>query len=180
MTTSTLERTLDPATERPLAASAPPARSAALPSVPWAPALAKGVRRTIALAAFLLLWELGPRYLLEPGVRVFLPPLHEVLQALVDLVVTGQLQQHLSASLSRSALGFTAAVTGGVTLGLVIAWYATLREVLTPLLELFRNTAALALLPVFTLLLGIGELSKVSIVAFAAFFPVLLLSLIHI
>lgn len=55
-----------------------------------------------------------------------------------------------------------------------MAWYDGLREFLTPLLELFRNTAALALLPVFTLLLGIGELSKVSIVAFAAFFPVLL------
>jgi NitT/TauT family transport system permease protein len=37
-----------------------------------------------------------------------------------------------------------------------------------------RNTAALALLPVFTLLLGIGETSKISIVAYAAFFPVLL------
>ena len=40
--------------------------------------------------------------------------------------------------------------------------------------EHFAASDALALLPVFTLLLGIGELSKVSIVAFAAFFPVLL------
>jgi NitT/TauT family transport system permease protein len=49
-----------------------------------------------------------------------------------------------------------------------------LREFLNPLLELFRNTAALALLPVFTLLLGIGETSKIAIVAYASFFPVLL------
>jgi NitT/TauT family transport system permease protein len=46
--------------------------------------------------------------------------------------------------------------------------------VLTPPLELFRNTAALALLPVFVLILGIGETSKVAIVTYACFFPVLL------
>ena len=73
-----------------------------------------------------------------------------------------------------AVVGFGLAVVAGVVLGIAVAWYDGLREVLTPLLELFRNTAALALLPVFTLLLGIGELSKVSIVAFAAFFPVLL------
>jgi NitT/TauT family transport system permease protein len=41
-------------------------------------------------------------------------------------------------------------------------------------LEFFRNTAALALLPVFTLILGIGESSKIAIVFYACFFPVLL------
>jgi len=47
-------------------------------------------------------------------------------------------------------------------------------QVLTPPLELFRNTAALALLPVFVLILGIGETSKIAIVTYACFFPVLL------
>ena len=41
-------------------------------------------------------------------------------------------------------------------------------------MELFRNTAALALLPVFILLLGIGEVSKISIVLYACTWPVLL------
>jgi NitT/TauT family transport system permease protein len=71
-------------------------------------------------------------------------------------------------------IGFGLAVLAGVVTGIVVAWYRWLREFLTPLLELFRNTAALALLPVFTLLLGIGETSKISIVAYASFFPVLL------
>ncbi|UTT67396.1 ABC transporter permease [Janibacter sp. CX7] len=137
-------------------------------------ALRTGVRRSAAVVLFLLLWEFGTQYLLEPTRKVFLPPLHVVLGALWDLARTGQLQEHLQASLTRSVVGFGLAVVAGVVLGIAVAWYDGLREVLTPLLELFRNTAALALLPVFTLLLGIGELSKVSIVAFAAFFPVLL------
>ena len=41
-------------------------------------------------------------------------------------------------------------------------------------LEVFRNTAALAILPVFVLILGLGETSKVAIVLYACFFPILL------
>lgn len=160
-------------------AEAPPSSTVTVPEVPSrtqrvVSALRTGVRRSAAVVLFLLLWEFGTQYLLEPTRKVFLPPLHVVLGALWDLARTGQLQEHLQASLTRSVVGFGLAVVAGVVLGIAVAWYDGLREVLTPLLELFRNTAALALLPVFTLLLGIGELSKVSIVAFAAFFPVLL------
>lgn len=130
--------------------------------------------KSLAVLLFLALWEFGPQYLAGPSTRVFLPPLHEVLDAGARLVDTGQLQNHLQASLTRSVSGFGIAVVSAVALGLLIAWYGWLNSFLNPLLELFRNTATLALLPVFTLLLGIGEESKITIVAYAAFFPVLL------
>lgn len=129
---------------------------------------------TGAIVLFLLLWEFGPGLFLDEATRVFLPPLHEVLAALGKLIESGQWQEHVLASLGRSVSGFAIAVGLGVPLGLLIAWYRGLDRFLNPLLEVFRNTAALALLPVFTLLLGIGEVSKISIVAYAAFFPVLL------
>ena len=134
----------------------------------------RGIWASGAIVLFLLLWELGPTYLASASTRVFLPPLHEVLRALGSLIAKGQLQNHLAASLTRSASGFGIAVVSAVALGLLVAWYRSLDRFLNPLLEVFRNTAALALLPVFTLLLGIGETSKISIVAYAAFFPVLL------
>jgi NitT/TauT family transport system permease protein len=134
----------------------------------------RGIWASGAIVLFLLLWELGPTYLATASTRVFLPPLHEVLRALGSLIAKGQLQNHLAASLTRSASGFGIAVVFAVALGLLVAWYRSLDRFLNPLLEVFRNTAALALLPVFTLLLGIGETSKISIVAYAAFFPVLL------
>ncbi|WP_426299210.1 ABC transporter permease [Arthrobacter sp. R-11] len=133
-----------------------------------------GLWKATGILAFLALWEFAPAYLVAPSTRVFLPPLHEVLLAWGKLFESGSIQGHLAASLSRSVAGFGIAVVAGVSLGLLIAWYGRLNSVLNPLLELFRNTAALALLPVFTLLLGIGEESKVTIVAYAAFFPVLL------
>lgn len=130
--------------------------------------------KSVAIVTFLLLWEVGPLWFAPPSTRVFLPPLHEVLAAAWKLLATGALETHLAASLTRSVAGFGVAVVLGVTAGLLVAWYRPVSTFITPLLEVFRNTAALALLPVFTLLLGIGEESKITIVAYAAFFPVLL------
>ncbi|MEJ8641945.1 ABC transporter permease [Streptomyces sp. MS1.HAVA.3] len=91
-----------------------------------------------------------------------------------ELLGDGQLADHTRASLVRSFGGFGIAVAVAVPLGLLIGWYRPLADFLGPLLEVFRNTAALALLPVFVLLLGIGETSKVSIVVYACLWPVLL------
>lgn len=144
------------------------------PLAPLAAVGGKLLKRSGAIALFLALWEVLPQFVLAPSSRVFLPPLHEVLAALGELAASGALWTHAVASLTRSAAGFVLAIAVGVPLGLAIAWYPKAKEFLNPLLEVFRNTAALALLPVFTLLLGIGETSKISIVLYAAFFPVLL------
>lgn len=129
-------------------------------------------KRSAAIVAFLLLWEVAPRIGLVD--RVFLPPLTEVLVATGDLAASGQLWAHVSASLSRALIGFTIAVSIAVPLGILIAWYRPVSDFLLPILELFRNTAALALLPVFVLILGIGETSKIALVVFACTFPILL------
>ena len=122
--------------------------------VPAPPGAGSGPRAPSC--CFSLPWESGLRHF-AAATRVFLPPLHEVLRALGSLIAKGQLQDHLAASLTRSAIGFGIAVVAAVALGLLVAWYWSLDRFLNPLLEVFRNTAALALLPVFTLLLGIGR-----------------------
>nr|WP_106982994.1 ABC transporter permease [Streptomyces sp. NRRL S-237] len=130
------------------------------------------VLRSAALVALLVLWETAPRLGLVDA--TFLPPVSEVATAWWDLLGNGQLGQHTRASLARSFGGFAIAVVVAVPLGLLIGWYRPVAAFLGPLLEVFRNTAALALLPVFVLLLGIGETSKVSIVVYACLWPVLL------
>lgn len=129
-------------------------------------------KRTIAIVAFLALWELLPRL----GVvdQAFLPPLSVVLQAGWQLILNGQLVTHLEASLLRSITGFLVAIVIAVPLGLLIGWYRKFSDLLSPLLELFRNTAALALLPVFILFLGIGEASKIALIIYACTWPILL------
>ena len=61
-----------------------------------------------------------------------------------------------------------------VPLGLLIGWYRPVANLLNPLLEVFRNTAALAILPVFVLILGLGESSKIAIICYACAWPILL------
>ncbi|MFD6450258.1 ABC transporter permease [Nocardia sp. NPDC060220] len=126
----------------------------------------------LAFALLLGAWELAPRFGLVD--EVFLPPFSTVVQAFFELAGNGQLAEHTSASLTRSVTGFSFALVIAVPVGIAIAWYKPVSDFLNPVLELFRNTAALALLPVFVLILGIGETSKIALIGYATFFPILL------
>jgi NitT/TauT family transport system permease protein len=135
-------------------------------------ALLTGVGKSIAVVVLLVVWEAAPRLGLVDA--TFLPSFSAVLGAWWDLLVSGNLLENTRASLARSLAGFGLAVAGAVPLGLLIGWYKPVSTLLSPLLEVFRNTAALALLPVFVLLLGIGETSKIAIVFYACTWPILL------
>ncbi|WP_312888875.1 ABC transporter permease [Nonomuraea rhodomycinica] len=160
-------------------ASVGPGERATAPA-PRPSALARRARRLASRAvtksgAILLLlaaWEVLPRV----GVfdRVFVPPLSEDLVVWYGLLLDGPLPEHLRASLIRSLSGFGLAVALAIPLGLLIGWYRPVADALTPLLEVFRNTSPVALLPVFTLILGIGETSKITFVLYACSWPVLL------
>lgn len=126
----------------------------------------------IAIAALAAVWETFPR--LGAVDATFLPALSEVLTAWWALLTSGELQSHLQASLLRSLTGLGLAIAAAIPLGLLIGWYRPVATLLNPLLEVFRNTAALALLPVFVLILGLGETSKVAIICYACSWPILL------
>ncbi|GAA3212618.1 ABC transporter permease [Nonomuraea helvata] len=132
----------------------------------------RAVTNSTAILLLLAAWEALPRLgVVDP---VFVPPLSENVVAWYDLLVSGQLPEHLEASLARSLAGFALAIVLAIPLGLLIGWYKPVADFLTPLLELFRNTSAVALLPVFTLILGIGETTKVAFVLYACSWPILL------
>lgn len=130
------------------------------------------LKRSIAIILFLSIWEFAPRLGLVES--AFLPPLSQVLLTGLELVLNGQLLEHIGASLSRSLIGYITAILIAIPLGLLIGWYRGVAEILNPLLEMLRNTAALALLPVFILLLGIGEASKIALIIYACSWPILL------
>lgn len=127
---------------------------------------------SIGILAFIAIWEALPQLgLVNPG---YLSPPSAVLAAVVDLASSGDLVKHLQASLLRSFAGLLLAIACGVSLGLAMGWFARVESVLDPLLQFFRQTSALALFPVFILFLGIGELSKIAIIFWASFWPILL------
>lgn len=164
---SSPEASAQPATPAPEASSRSRTLLHALPRL-----AGRTATRSLLILILLAVWEIAPRNdWVNP---IFLPPLSDVLDAAWRLTTDGTLGHHVGASLTRSVIGFGIAVVAGVTLGLLIGWYRFLADLLTPVLEILRNTAALALLPVVTLLLGIGETAKISLVVYAALFPILL------
>jgi NitT/TauT family transport system permease protein len=137
-----------------------------------AAALRTAALRSVAILVVLVTWELLPRlHLVEPA---FLPPISVVVATGWELVRSGELLNHVQASLARALVGFVLSIVFGVPLGLLMGWYKGFERAVNPLLEALRNTAALALLPVFILLLGIGEASKISLIVYACAWPVLL------
>ncbi|QSI31174.1 ABC transporter permease subunit [Variovorax sp. RKNM96] len=128
--------------------------------------------RGIGIVIFLALWEALPRLGIVSD--AYLSPPSAVVASIAQLVDTGQLWKHLAASLQRSLWGLLLASFFGVVLGLLIGSSKRLAAIVDPVLQLFRQTSAFALFPVFILFLGIGELSKVAIIFWASFWPVLL------
>jgi NitT/TauT family transport system permease protein len=137
---------------------------------------ARLLRKVVVSSAGLILLAAVWQFLPELGIvdKTFVPPLSDVITAWWHLLKDGTLWHDAKASLVRALGGFAIAVAIGVPLGLLIGWYRLAAEVLNPVLELFRNTAALSLLPVFILIMGIGESSKIAFVAYACVWPVLL------
>jgi len=115
-----------------------------------------------------LLWEVAPRLgWMNP---IFFPPLSAVLAALWDLVASGEMGEHIGISFQRAALGFLLATAVAIPLGFLMGRYAAFEKASDLLVQTLRNTSQFALLPVFVLLLGIGEASKIAITFYAAVF----------
>lgn len=122
--------------------------------------------------AFLVLWQMSGRLgWISPAV---LPPLDRIAMALWTGIASGALLDDIAISLQRAGTAFGAAVALGIPLGLLMGQLRAVERALDPILQLFRQTSALALYPVFILLMGLGETSKVFVIFWATLFPILL------
>ena len=102
------------------------------------------------------------------------PPIDQIVTALWGAIADGSLVDDIAISLQRAGIAFFAAIALGIPLGLLMGQIRVIERALDPILQLFRQTSALALYPVFILLLGLGETSKVFVIFWATLFPILL------
>lgn len=97
-----------------------------------------------------------------------------VIETFIDLVAHGGLIGALLQSLGRVLSGFSIALVIGVVLGILMGTNRWVRNLLDPIVEGFRPISPMAILPIAILWFGTGTPAALSIVAYAAFFPVLL------
>ena len=144
----------------------------------------------------LALWELAVE--LNWLDQRFFPAPHAVAVALYQLTVQGELmgqlwllpgrvaagdwpgvwkvfeEGHLWISLFRIFSGFLVGAIPGVILGVVMGMNRTVRVALDPVISAVYVLPKIAILPLVMLVFGIGEISKIVIVAIASFFLVLI------
>lgn len=101
-----------------------------------------------------------------------LPGPVDVVRVAVLLIERGQLQHHLLISLRRVALGFCAGASVGLSLGILVGLSLTLRQALDLTVQMVRTVPHLALVPLMIFWFGIGEESRVLLVALGVTFPV--------
>ncbi len=123
-------------------------------------------------AVLLVLWEVASRIGIFPP--NLLPAPSAVAGASGELAASGELFEHITVTLARVAIGFLLGALVATLLGAVTGYSRSVHQLLDPLLQALRNIPSLAWVPLFILWLGIGETSKVALIAVGVFFPVYL------
>src|SRR5262245_23828783 len=118
----------------------------------------------------LLAWELAAR---TGAIDVrFFPAPSSIIAAMVRMVESGELLEHILISLQRIFLGFLLGGIPALILGIVMGISRPVRALVDPLIVATYPIPKSAILPFILLVFGLGEMSKVVMVAIGVFFPV--------
>jgi ABC-type nitrate/sulfonate/bicarbonate transport system permease component len=122
----------------------------------------------IAPALLLAAWQIGaltailPSYLTSPAA---------IAATAGQMIADGELWTNASASLVRCYTGFVFGAGLGVALGLLSGVSSRIRGFFDPLISLSYPVPKIAILPILMAWLGLGDLSKISVIVLSVFFP---------
>ncbi|MDR3212938.1 MAG: ABC transporter permease [Azoarcus sp.] len=124
----------------------------------------------LGLLSFAVLWEgISRSGWINP---IMLPAPSVVARSATELIANGELIRHVLNSLWRAFLGFVIGSVLGLLMGIAMARLPKLHSLLNPLVQIFRAIPSLAFVPLAIFWFGIGEISKIVLIAFGVFFPV--------
>jgi ABC-type nitrate/sulfonate/bicarbonate transport system permease component len=125
--------------------------------------------------ALLIIWEMAAQmHFID--VRFFPAP-SKVFMQLFTMVQNGMLWTHTWASLQRLFWGFLWGGVPALMLGVAMGMYRTLRVIIEPIVAATYPIPKSAILPLILLIFGLGEASKIVMVATGVFFPILINSM---
>lgn len=126
----------------------------------------------LAFTIIIVLWEAISRSgLISP---LYLPAPTAIIASAYEMTLSGELISNLKASLTRVLVGFSIGSISGIILGLFLGVSRIADASVSPLVYALYPIPKIALLPLIILWLGIGEISKIMIIALGVFFPVLI------
>jgi ABC-type nitrate/sulfonate/bicarbonate transport system permease component len=131
-----------------------------------------GVLTTAAVCGVVAIWEALARGGRLPP--LILPAPSAIASQMIALVASGELAAQTAATLSRTFLGLVLGGLPGAAAGLGMGLSRRLRGVLDPVVAALHPVPKIALLPLVLVAFGIGESSKIAVIAVSAFFPMLI------
>ena len=122
-------------------------------------------------ALLFLIWHLASVFLVR---SVLFPSPLPVFERTIVLIEDGLLQEAIVASMRRILQGFLLGSAIGIPLGLAIGSFRPVRLLLEPWTEFFRFIPAVAMITVAVIWFGIGEESKIFLIAYTTVFVVII------
>ncbi len=101
------------------------------------------------------------------------PTASEVAERAWEVWPTHAFLSEVGESMKRYAVGFAIAAVIGISIGLLVGASHAARRTLDPFLELLRSVPAIAIVPAAFVILGIGDASRIAVIAFGLCFPIL-------
>ncbi|MCR5640715.1 MAG: ABC transporter permease [Lachnospiraceae bacterium] len=126
----------------------------------------------VSILILLIVWQIA--FVFSDYSAALFPSPLMALQALGEMLVSGQLLTSLGTSMYRFVIGYVLSVLCAVMLGLLLGCIPPLYRYVNPLLQVLRPVSPTAWMPFVVLLFGIGDVPAIVIIFIAAFFPVLL------
>jgi ABC-type nitrate/sulfonate/bicarbonate transport system permease component len=123
----------------------------------------------LVFIAALAVWELWAR---AEG-SFLVPTASEVAGRAWDVWPTSEFLSEVGISMKRLAAGFAIAAAIGIGIGLLIGTSRAARRTLEPFLEFTRAIPAIAIVPAAIIILGLGDASRIAVIAFGLCFPIL-------
>ncbi len=120
----------------------------------------------------LALWEVAGWLGYIP--KTILPRPSLILEATIRLIRKTTLQKDIGISLYRVIRGYLIGASLGIVVGIILGIFRSAENLLSLLLNILRPIPIIAWVPVLILWMGIGETSKVTVIAIGTFWPVLL------
>lgn len=104
----------------------------------------------------------------------FFPPIPVILERFAELWLFARFPTDVLPSLVNFVIGYVIAVVLGLLIGILVGRIRWLSEMVHPLIHFGRSVPPIMLIPPLVLVLGIGDASKIFVIALSATFPILL------
>lgn len=123
------------------------------------------------LAVLLLLWEIFARS--GMFTQALTPPLVNIAKVGWRMVLDGTLAMSAAYTLGRVLAGLSLACLVGIPVGMLMGRFRAVEKSFLPLVSVMMPIPSLAWVPLFILWFGIGELTTLLVVSYAATFPII-------